>query len=529
MNKKLVSINIEAGNADSSMRSNAILSQKRDSIVLLGQELITDTWMEWRVKWGQRGVGLFTFVGVICHAFSGGSILPLRIAALVSGTFALLFCILLYYKNKSLAMVRRLLKETNVVIIVSLTICNLIINIGMPTTSLSPVNAFMYMLVINAYLFIDAVIVKSRYMVIFIGLLFILLNFSNLYGNTLGTWDTGKVLIQYSIQGKNYTFMKRHTHRQIYSQILLFSANAVYTMIADKEMKLMIFATGHVRRDEVFKPHSGYKKTQNRIRWAQRGVGVSTVLGLACFFASSGVDPILRTITVAFGAFGIFCVCLVYYKNFSSVLFKRLIKEPNVIIIMGLSIYNLVVEMVTTTNSLTPVLAVVYCFVVNAFLFMDALVIKSRSFVISVGALTVLLNLFNLLQSTIGDWNVGVVLFDYSYNGYQYKIMKRQTQQSLFSQFLLFAANAVYTMIVDKKMEVLMFVRRNIYRRSGTTSEEVDDRSFARKVKRDVKRVLSSRNMMKKPTGSITTTTGDTSLGVKEVEPVIHVTKEAFV
>ena len=153
--------------------------------------------------------------------------------------------------------------------------------------------------------------------------------------------------------------MKRHTHRQIYSQILLFSANAVYTMIADKEMKLMIFATGHVRRDEVFKPQSGYEKTQNRIRWAQRGVGVSTVLGLACFFASSGVDPILRTITVAFGAFGIFCVCLVYYKNFSSVLFKRLIKEPNVIIIMGLSIYNLVVEMVTTTNSLTPVLAVV--------------------------------------------------------------------------------------------------------------------------------------------------------------------------
>ena len=129
-----------------------------------------------------------------------------------------------------------------------------------------------------------------------------------------------------------------------------------------------------------------------------------------------------------------------YYKNFSSVLFKRLIKEPNVIIIMGLSIYNLVVEMVTTTNSLTPVLAVVYCFVVNAFLFMDALVIKSRSFVISVGALTVLLNLFNLLQSTIGDWNVGVVLFEYSYNGYQYKIMKRQTQQSIFSQFLLFAA-----------------------------------------------------------------------------------------
>ena len=171
---------------------------------------------------------------------------------------------------------------------------------------------------------------------------------------------------------------------------------------------------------------------------------MSTVLGLACFFASSGVDPILRTITVAFGAFGIFCVCLVYYKNFSSVLFKRVIKEPNVIIIMGLSIYNLVVEMVTTTNSLTPVLAVVYCFVVNAFLFMDALVIKSRSFVISVGALTVLLNLFNLLQSTIGDWNVGVVLFEYSYNGYQTKTCSDKPNNQYFAIFAVCCKCSVY-------------------------------------------------------------------------------------
>ena len=98
---------------------------------------------------GTARVGLFTFLGVVCHTLSGGHIVPLRIGALVSGTLALLFCILLYYKNKSFALVRRLLKETHVVIIMSLTICNLIINIFMPTTSLSPVNAFMYMLVIS--------------------------------------------------------------------------------------------------------------------------------------------------------------------------------------------------------------------------------------------------------------------------------------------------------------------------------------------------------------------------------------------
>ena len=54
------------------------------------------------------------------------------------------------------------------------------------------------------------------------------------------------VLVKYSIEGKPYTIMKRSTKRSIFLQVLLFSANGIYTTFADKTMKLMVFATGNI-------------------------------------------------------------------------------------------------------------------------------------------------------------------------------------------------------------------------------------------------------------------------------------------
>ena len=108
-------------------------------------------------------------------------------------------------------------------------------------------------------------------------------------------------------------------------------------MITDKEMKLMIFATGNVRRDEVFKRHSGYKKIQNRIRWGNVEWAVSTVIGLSMLFASSGVDPIecLRLSLVLW-----FSVCLCIIRIFRSRAIQAINERTNVIIIMGLSVYT---------------------------------------------------------------------------------------------------------------------------------------------------------------------------------------------
>ena len=61
--------------------------------------------------------------------------------------------------------------------------------------------------------------------------------------------SVGVILFKYTIQGREYTFMKRSTKRSIFIQILLFSMNAVYTLFKDKKQELMLFATGHIYRE----------------------------------------------------------------------------------------------------------------------------------------------------------------------------------------------------------------------------------------------------------------------------------------
>ena len=142
-----------------------------------------------------------------------------------------------------------MLQETNVVVIIILTILNWIIVIGQPMNSLSPIMGFIYMLAMNAFLFMDVVKLKSRMFVIICGSLSTFLNIYNIYGNTFGNWNKGVVLFHYTIQGEEYTIMKRSIQRSIFLQVLLFSMTAVYTMFKDKKMELMIFATGNIYRE----------------------------------------------------------------------------------------------------------------------------------------------------------------------------------------------------------------------------------------------------------------------------------------
>ena len=95
----------------------------------------------------------------------------------------------------------------------------------------------------------DALKIKSRIFVIIVGSLGTLLHIYNFYSHTIGNSSHGIVLFKYIIQGEEYKFMKRSTQRSIYLQVFLFSINAVYTMFKDKEMKLMIFATGSIYRE----------------------------------------------------------------------------------------------------------------------------------------------------------------------------------------------------------------------------------------------------------------------------------------
>ena len=115
--------------------------------------------------------------------------------------------------------------------------------------SLSPVNGLIYMLVVSAFVFLDAVKVKSRVFVIVVGIIFVFVNINNIYNRIFGDWDQGVVLFKYTIQGNEYTFMKRSVKRSIYIQIMLFSMNGIYTLFKDRKQELMIFATGNIYRE----------------------------------------------------------------------------------------------------------------------------------------------------------------------------------------------------------------------------------------------------------------------------------------
>ena len=220
----------------------------RKSLKLLGEDVVMDDWLDWRVKWGQRGVGFFGLIGLICWTISDIHIV-LTIASSIFSTTAMIFGGILYYKNISLVIMKRLLKEANVVVIIILTICNWVIDIGRPTTPLSPLMGLVFLLVINLFLFVDALKVKSRIFVLFLVCISVFLNLVNVHYNIFTNANQGIVLFNYTIQGEENTIMKRSTKRSIFLQILLFSMTAVYTIFKDKKMKFMLFATGNIYRE----------------------------------------------------------------------------------------------------------------------------------------------------------------------------------------------------------------------------------------------------------------------------------------
>ena len=222
---------------------------RRTSVKILGIDSDIDEGLKWRVKWGQRGIGLFGFIALILYVASGDTNVGLQIATVVFCTIVLICLGILYYKNVSFVIVKRLLREPNVVLILLYTLCNWIIDTMQPGHSFSSINGFLYALVANGFVFMDALKLKSRILVISIGILFTLLNIYNIYLNTFGNSNEGLILLEYTIQGKEHSFMKRYIKQSMFLQILLFSSSGVYTMIIDKKQEYLIFATGIVYRE----------------------------------------------------------------------------------------------------------------------------------------------------------------------------------------------------------------------------------------------------------------------------------------
>ena len=335
-----------------------------------------------RIKRGQYGVCISSLIGVIL--FVSGNLLKSPLLNSISLAFAGIALFVfgtIFYENTSLVMIKRLMKSTKVIVIVMSGLCNLVIECIVLRRELSPAHAFVYVIIIYAYVFLDAVITKSRYFVLGVGIIFFSLNIYSLLGNTIEDWNHGVVLFSYTIEGKEYSIMKRGTLRSIYAQIVLFSFKGIYTMFRDTKMKLMIFATGNVYKKEVFPEMQSPMLIKNRTKWAQRGVLVFGLLGITCYILGGIlVSPILRVSSTVFAGLALISIGLLSYKNISLVMVKRLLRESDVIIILLLTLVNLSINIGKPKDSVSPFTGFAYVLVINAYTFSDSMISKKVGF-----------------------------------------------------------------------------------------------------------------------------------------------------
>eukprot|EP00505_MAST-04D_sp_SCG-Rhode-Island_P003047 Stramenopile-MAST_4_protein_3047 len=152
---------------------------------------------------------------------------------------------MIFYKNVVCAIVCRLLKEVNVLLILTATICNFCIDLVMPTHPSTRINSTIYSVLALLFVFSDGLKNKSRATTLTIGFFFLLMTFYNLVWTIAGGDDIGIILFQYS----KLIVYKRATKRSLFIQILMFSLRGMHIAFVDRKMEFLVFGTGNIYRE----------------------------------------------------------------------------------------------------------------------------------------------------------------------------------------------------------------------------------------------------------------------------------------
>ena len=502
----------EGTHSNMEIQGGLIRSSSRRTVTLLGETELVDRGLVWRIKWGERGVAVNAAVGLSIYIVnsivyrSQSTVLFIGVAIFSSLMFASLAMI--YYKNISFAITKRLLKEINVLVILGCGFAIFIIDCATAYNIFSPFLSFIYLFETILFVFLDALKNKSRAFVLSAGVLFVVLNMYNIFQLVFGGWHLHTVLFRY---GKDLYFLKRPIKRSIFFQVLVFSFQGVKTMLNDKKMELMMFATGQIYRktgtdikyiddeeedgdllvrnsvkllgkDEQIDDH-----LLTRIKWGQRGSAVFAFIGMAIYFVnhslpgqSNLLSTILNALVFAFAGLMFVSLGVVYFKNISSQVAKKLLMEVNVVAILALGVCIFIIDVTFPYNKFSWVMSLIYLLEVALFLFLDAVRQKHRAFVLALGIFFMLLNVFNAFELVFGNYYVGEILFEYSD---EHVFYRRSVQRSIFIQIFMFSFRGLKIMFQDKEMELLMFVHGNIYRKTGTSSKYVEQESFVNRVR----------------------------------------------
>ena len=153
---------------------------------------------------------------------------------------------MLYYKNVSLPIAKRLFHEVNVYVILSGGILIAVIDTLKPYSAASPIFGWSFFASLLVLVSLDVIKLKSRIFILIIGVLHLLVTFSFLIQTALNNPENGVVLF-YGIG--NVPYYKTSVKFSAFLQIALFSIEGLYTIYKNKNMSLMMFATGHIYRE----------------------------------------------------------------------------------------------------------------------------------------------------------------------------------------------------------------------------------------------------------------------------------------
>ena len=395
---------------------------------------------------------------------------------LVCGINRMLWMSVLY--NVSFVILKRLLKELNIIFIVILALCNWAIDIGMPYRPESPVLG----LCIGSHSNLHTYRCRDYEKSIFCTVWRYCICCHNPYHAHYYTFgdDDDIALFHYTIGGERYAFMRRSTKRSIFLQILFFSWNGIYTMLVDKSMKLMMFATGpfvQTRRGSTTRARRCHDGKTSEIRAIRVSPAVFCHIVMLHLAQGYGFRrPSSHDNCVWWNSDDMFR--FLFYNNISVVMAKRLLIEPNVAITIVLGICNCAINISKPENEGSPALGFVYMMLISSFVFLDSMITKSRQHsTLRWFDICGMQSVFDLPANT---WEYGQRHRSIQiYRSRQvYKIMKRSTKRLIYLQILLLGANGIYT-IMDKPMKLMMFATGPIYKSSGTASEKNKDESYS--------------------------------------------------
>ena len=137
---------------------------------------------------------------------------------------------------------------------------------------------------------------------------------------------------------------------------------------ADRQENEFDDVCDHVYRRELFSSMQCSSSVAWRIKWAQVAAATFGLIAMLMFIVARVYSiSVIQTLTQWFAGIGLMSTCFLYFNNFSGA--GRLLKEPNVIIIVVLTLCNCAIDILRPSSSHSAVNGFMYMLLTDAFVF----------------------------------------------------------------------------------------------------------------------------------------------------------------